>query len=53
MKTSVLYIAATALSFSAAFTGHILIGIVSLAVYFIAVFVSLRELLKDRNSQIG
>ena len=53
MKTSILYIAATVLSFGAAFTGHILIGILSLIIYFIAVGMSLRELLKDSRSQIG
>ena len=51
MKTSILYIAATALSFGAAFTGHVLIGILSLMMYLIAVGISLRELLKDSSSQ--
>ena len=51
MKTSILYIAATALSFGAAFTGYILIGLLSLAIYLIAVGISLRELLKDSSSQ--
>ena len=51
MKTSILYIVATALSFGAAFTGYIAIGLLSLVVYLIAVGMSLRELLKDRSSQ--
>ena len=51
MKTSILYIAATALSFGAAFTEYIVIGLLSLVVYLIAVGISLRELLKDSSSQ--
>lgn len=51
MKTSILYIVATALSFGAAFTEYIVIGLLSLVVYLIAVGISLRELLKDSSSQ--